>query len=522
MPRHRLPAVLPDPAVADHLEILRLLSGRSLRLVQRIGEARPAHGQLAAPAVALRRFRAQRLQHRRQHIRHMVKLMPHPAPLRNALRPMHDQRHPHPAAVRVLLVPLQRRIARLRPAPRIVGRGARTANLVQPPLRLREILRQRLKQPRRVRKALRTALLRRPVVGCQNDQRVRKPPRLFEIGQQPPHLRIGVFQEAGERLLQRAGEGARFRRHLRPGLHAGVARRELRARRNHPQLQLPREPLLADRIPARVELAPVPLDVLRRRLVRRVRRARREIQEERLPRIDRLLVPQKAHRPVRQILRQVISLLRPPGRIHMVIVVDQLRVELIRLAAHKAVEAIEAPLQRPILERTRLRCRLQRRQVPLAHRERRVVLLAQQLRHRRRMLRNRAAHVRVARIEMRNRPHPHRVVVAPRQQRGTRRRAERRHMEIAEAQPACGQPINVRRRNRRAVAAQMREAQIVEQDHQHVRAILRRRAQRRPPRLRLAERAPDPARKPLAIAAGHAPLLSPRSPLPLRLALRLM
>ena len=331
-----------------------------------------------------------------------------------------------------------------------------------------------------------------------------------------------MFQEAGERLLQRAGEGPRLRRHLRPGLHAGVARRELRARRNHPQLQLPREPLLADRIPARVELAPIPLDVLRRRLVRRVRRARREIQEERLPRIDRLLVPQKAHRPVRQILRQVIALLRPPRRIHMVIVVDQLRVELIRLAAHKAVEAIKAPLQRPILERTRLRGRLQRRQVPLAHRERRVVLLAQQLRHRRRVLRYRAAHVRVARIEMRNRPHPHRVVVATRQQRGPRRRTERRHMEIAEAQPAGSQPINVRRRNRRAVAAQMRETQIVEQDHQHVRAILRRRAQRRPPRLRLAERAPDPARKPLAIAAGHRPLLSPRSPLPLRLALRLM
>ena len=172
MPRHRLPAVLPDPAVADHLEILRPLPGRSLRLVQRIGEARPAHRQLAAPAVALRRFRAQRLQHRRQHIRHVVKLMPHPAPLRNPLRPMHDQRHPHPAAVRVLLVPLQRRVARLRPAPRIVGRGARTANLVQPPLRLREILRQRLKQPRRVRKALRAALLRRPVIGRQNDQRV--------------------------------------------------------------------------------------------------------------------------------------------------------------------------------------------------------------------------------------------------------------------------------------------------------------------------------------------------------------
>ena len=424
--------------------------------------------------------------------------MPHPAALRHPLRPMHDQRHPHPAPVCVLLVPLQRRIPCLRPAPRIVRRRARPADLMQPRLHLLQIVRLRLKQPRRVRQPQRSALLRRPVVSRQNHDRVLQPPRLLQIRQQPPHLRVGVLQKARKRLLQRARERPRLCRHFRPRLHPRIARRQLRALRNHPQLQLPREPLLPHLVPAHVELPAVLLDVLRRRLMRRVRRPRREIQEERLPRIDRLLIAQKAHRAIDQILRQVVALLRPLRRIDVVIVVDQLRVELIRLSAQKAVEAVETALQRPLLERPRLRARLQRRQVPLPHRIGRVVLVPQHFRHRRRMLRNPRAHVWVARIEMRNRPHPHRVVIAPRQQRRPRRRAERRHVEIREPQPARRQPIDVRRRNRRAVAAQMREAQIIEQNHRHIRPILPRRPQRRPPRLRLSKRPPDLALKPLA------------------------
>ena len=63
---------------------------------------------------------AEDVEHGRRHIADVMELPPDAAPLGDARRPVHDQRVAHAAAVGVLLVALQRRVARHRPADRIV------------------------------------------------------------------------------------------------------------------------------------------------------------------------------------------------------------------------------------------------------------------------------------------------------------------------------------------------------------------------------------------------------------------
>src|SRR5262249_57311289 len=69
-----------------------------------------------------------------------------------------------------------------------------------------------------------------------------------------------------------------------PSPHPARAIRQRRAGGHHLKLELTGERLGAPRFPPSVEAPTVPIDPLRRRLVRRVGRASREVQEERLAR----------------------------------------------------------------------------------------------------------------------------------------------------------------------------------------------------------------------------------------------
>ena len=60
------------------------------------------------------------------------------------------------------------------------------------------------------------------------------------------------------------------------------------------------------------------------------------------------------------------------------------------------------------------------------------------------------------------------VVVAPREQARAGRRAERGRVEVGEAYAVGGEPVDGRRRDVGAVAAELREADVVEHDQQHV------------------------------------------------------
>ncbi len=79
-----------------------------------------------------------------------------------------------------------------------------------------------------------------------------------------------------------------------------------------------------------------------------------------------------------------------------------------------------------------------------------------------------------------------RVMVAAGDERGARRRAERRGVELRVAQPGLGDAVQRRRRNDAAEGARRAEADVVGHDQQHVRRALGRHDARRPPGLRLA------------------------------------
>ena len=65
----------------------------------------------------------------------------------------------------------------------------------------------------------------------------------------------------------------------------------------------------------------------------------------------RVLCPHQVDGVVHQILGDVVPLLGRAGLVDEAIVLVELGVELVGLALHEAVVAVEAPLERPVTER---------------------------------------------------------------------------------------------------------------------------------------------------------------------------
>ena len=181
--------------------------------------------------------------------------------------------------------------------------------------------------------------------------------------------------------------------------------------------------------------------------MRRVRRAGREVDEERLVGHERLLLADPLDRLVGHVLREVVALLRSPVGLDRRRPLVERRVVLVGLAADEAVEVLEAAAAGgPRVERPH-RARLpDRHLVALAELRRRVAVELQRLRERR-------AGVRADRVvagrrgrDLGDAAHADRVVVAAGEQRRARRRAERGRVKAVELEPARGQPLRGRRR----------------------------------------------------------------------------
>ena len=132
-------------------------------------------------------------------------------------------------------------------------------------------------------------------------------------------------------------------------------------------------------VPALVEAATIALDPLARALVRRVAGAGAEVEEERLLRLRRPQVPHELDGVVDEVLGEMIPVLPASGRRGAVVIVQQGRGELVRLAAEEPVEALEAPAQRPAGPRRAQVVLVLRRQVPLADGVRGIALLNKHL-----------------------------------------------------------------------------------------------------------------------------------------------
>lgn len=193
-----------------------------------------------------------------------------------------------------------------------------------------------------------------------------------------------------------------------------------------------------------------------------------QVEEERAIGSDAAGVRHHRQRLIDEILRQVVAVLRPAGRFDGMVVADQLGMELVGLPVEEPVETVEAARQRPLIEWAGRRALLHWREVPLPDAERGVSLLAEHLGDGGRLVGDMAELVGKAGAEIRHRPHAGRMLGSAGQQRRPGRGAQRCHVEIAELQSVRGQRVDVPGVDIGAVAAQLREAGVIQQDDHHV------------------------------------------------------
>ena len=292
---------------------------------------------------------------------------------------------------------------------------------------------------------------------------------LGERVDETPGVVVGVLHEARVDLHLTGQDGLQVVGHVVPRGDLLGAGGELGVGRDHPELLLARERLLAQRVPPGVELPLVLGRPLDRDVVGRVRRAGRVVDEERLVGHQRLLLADPVDRAIGHVLGEVVALLRGAVGLNRNRAVVDRRGVLVRLPADEAVEVLEAAAPgRPVLERSH-RARLPHGHlVALAELGRRVAVELQRLGQRRRRVRAQGVVARRRRRDLGDPAHADRVVVAPGQQRLARRRAQRRGVEAVVAQPVRGQALEGRRLARAAEGRGGAEARVVEQDHEHV------------------------------------------------------
>ena len=287
-----------------------------------------------------------------------------------------------------------------------------------------------------------------------------------------------------------------------------IDRRKLGVGRDDPELLLIGEGLLADRLVAHVEPALELLDPLFRRVMGCVAGTRRVVEEERLLRRDRLRVADELQRLVRDVLGEVVALLRRPRLVDGMVVVHEIGIPLVRLGAEEPVPALEPSAARPVPPRRREVHLVGRTEVPLPDHVRVPAALAEDLREHPVLRRDRAARVREPDRRLGDTGHAVPGVIPAGKEARARRRAQSRRVELRVANALLDDPVDVRRLDRPPVAAHSREAHVVEHDVQDVRRSLRRlrRLERRPVRLRIANIDVDRSVEPLAHAR-----LPPRS-----------
>ena len=225
------------------------------------------------------------------------------------------------------------------------------------------------------------------------------------------------------------------------------------------------------------------------------------------------VVADEADRLIDQVPGQVVAVRIGARRIDMPVVGNQLRRILVGLGVEKAIEAVEAAAERPAVERSGRTAFGQRRDVPFADHVVAIGVRAQHFGERPGFARDLAAIAGIAAVEIGEAADADGMMVAPRQQRRARGRAHRGGVEAAVAQAFGGQPVDGRRPDRRSVAAEIGEADIVEQHDQDVGRAGRRLLRRRPPRLGVRDRLADGAAKgPRAPAHASLRILARRPP----------
>ena len=182
----------------------------------------------------------------------------------------------------------------------------------------------------------------RAVVADQvNDQRVVADLHRSPARRQAWRPERQCVRESREDLLHARVEFLLIGRAGVPGRHRVGTRRQLRVLRDDTELLLVLEGDLALLVPAVVELALILVGPLLGDVVRSVRGARREVDEERLVRGGRLLLSDPARWPCRSWLRKSAMFGSSCGFSTGAVFSIKRRVPLVRLAAEEAPQVLE-------------------------------------------------------------------------------------------------------------------------------------------------------------------------------------
>jgi hypothetical protein len=335
----------------------------------------------------------------------------------------------------------------------------------------------------------------RAVIRDDHDQRVLELADALQVGEQPPDVVIGVAQEPSEHLHHPRVQAPLIVAERLPRGNVRVVARQLRGLRDDAELLLAREHLLTVGVPTIVEGALVTVGPLTGNVVRRVHRTGTKMHIERLVGVDLLGVRDKLDRAVGQILGQVVALIGRFRRLDLMIVIDQVRVPLARVAAEEPVVTLKAAAERPAVIWACGRLLAAGYQMPLADHVGVVAVLQEHLRQKPVLERDKPVIARIARRHLGDTRHRIAVMVAAADDARAARRAQRRRMHVVVTQPPLRHTVQVRRRDRAAVTPELAEARVVKHNEQHVRRVLRRAHRRRPRRRRLIGGPADHTRK---------------------------
>ncbi len=196
--RHDLPAVAVVAAVAPHLVVLLGVDRRCVGVLDRRGDAGTGQ-RLERHAVALGGgLDPTQLHERRVEVGHVRVLPSHRAGVADAVGPGDDERHLVTAGVGVDLVEAERRVARHRPTPGVVGDRLRAADQIEAvvvglPLGFAQQVGEVAGG------APFLALARRAVVGREDDDGVVQLAQLLERGDQAAHVLVDVVDHRRRR-----------------------------------------------------------------------------------------------------------------------------------------------------------------------------------------------------------------------------------------------------------------------------------------------------------------------------------
>ena len=192
---------------------------------------------------------------------------------------------------------------------------------------------------------------------------------------------------------------------------------------------------------------------------------------------------------------EVVALGWRGGRPHRVVVVGELGVILVGVAAKEAVVALEASAERPPVEGAGCGCLGRWGQVPLADAEGVVAVVDQDLGQHAVLEPHGGVERWIAERELGDRRQADGVVVATCEQACPSRRAQGRGVEVRVAQPTVGETIQVRGLAQAPERAQLAVTDVIENHDDHIGRTLRRFWTHRPCVLGGLEGASDRARE---------------------------